>query len=223
MPAPFTTIDEARRAHTGQWFAPETMEVWGSQIESELIVHADDAMFFVSSERAPSGDQERRLYTIRKVGPTGGISTWGAFQHYDSVDEALNVLAGREVALTTGILFWAAATSRSGVHHFPSLVERDAWMTITPGGFPLDAAQVDPAVREQARAELAEKVRALDIVEYTVSVSNAFEATSPEDAVRQFVTWIVDHAHVAGYWVGTAAADVFVDADDIDFNAVTDG
>lgn len=59
---------------------------------------------------------------------------------------------------------------------------------------------------------------------YEVSVRNTFDAGSPEDAVRQFVAWIVDNAYSAGYRVtnvttpGPHDPSVFIDADDIDFS-----
>lgn len=65
--------------------------------------------------------------------------------------------------------------------------------------------------------------------EYTVALSNTFEADSFEDALRQMVAWVDDCAYVAGYRISwTEVVDgvredrsVFVDAervfDPIDF------
>ena len=57
--------------------------------------------------------------------------------------------------------------------------------------------------------------------EYTVALSNTFEADSFEDALRQMVAWVVDYACVAGYRISwTEVVDgiredrsVFVDAE----------
>ena len=54
--------------------------------------------------------------------------------------------------------------------------------------------------------------------EYTVSVSNTFEASSPEDAVSQMILWIEEVARHAGYrWENeTGFITGFIDADSID-------
>ena len=54
--------------------------------------------------------------------------------------------------------------------------------------------------------------------EYTISVSNTFDATSPEDAVSQMVLWIEEVARHAGYrWENeTGFITGFIDADSID-------
>lgn len=56
--------------------------------------------------------------------------------------------------------------------------------------------------------------------QYTVGVSNTFEANSPEDAVSQMVLWIEEVARHAGYrWVNedeTGLVTGFIDADSID-------
>jgi hypothetical protein len=53
--------------------------------------------------------------------------------------------------------------------------------------------------------------------EYTVSVSNTFEANSPEDAVSQMILWIEEVARHAGYrWENeTGFMTGFIDADTI--------
>ena len=51
--------------------------------------------------------------------------------------------------------------------------------------------------------------------EYTVSVSCSFDATSPEDAVRQMVAWLDDYAYAAGYRVTDGVTSTFVDAEDV--------
>ena len=58
---------------------------------------------------------------------------------------------------------------------------------------------------------------------YEVSVSNLFDATSPEDAMRQMVAWLNDHAPNAGYRVEWYAEDgatmgTFIDGESIDWN-----
>jgi len=52
---------------------------------------------------------------------------------------------------------------------------------------------------------------------YEVSVRNTFEATSPEDAVRQMIEWIVDNAPSTGYQVKNVETGTteFIDGDDI--------
>ncbi len=57
--------------------------------------------------------------------------------------------------------------------------------------------------------------------EYTVAVSNTFEADSFEDALQQMVAWITEYAYSAGYRISwTEEVDgirqdksVFVDAE----------
>ncbi len=55
--------------------------------------------------------------------------------------------------------------------------------------------------------------------DYTVSLSNTFEAETPHDAVLQMVTWASDNAYAAGYRVtwhnadGTKVGSMFVDAE----------
>jgi hypothetical protein len=46
---------------------------------------------------------------------------------------------------------------------------------------------------------------------YTVSVSNTFDADSPEDAIMQMICWLQESAHCAGYRVEWEAiiADMF--------------
>jgi hypothetical protein len=55
--------------------------------------------------------------------------------------------------------------------------------------------------------------------EYTVTVSNKFDAVSYEDAVKQMVAWLDDNAAFAGYRVSTGGDDmgnsVFIDAEKV--------
>lgn len=59
--------------------------------------------------------------------------------------------------------------------------------------------------------------------EYTVTLSNTFEADSFEDALRQMVAWVDDCAYVAGYRISWTEMNngiredrsVFVDAERI--------
>ena len=46
---------------------------------------------------------------------------------------------------------------------------------------------------------------------YTITVSNSFDASSPEDAVMQMVCWLQECAHSAGYRVEweSLVADTF--------------
>lgn len=54
-------------------------------------------------------------------------------------------------------------------------------------------------------------------ITYTVSVENIFTADSPQDAVRQMVAWLDDHAGEAGYRVDDPECpgrlDLFIDAE----------
>lgn len=53
------------------------------------------------------------------------------------------------------------------------------------------------------------------MAEYTVQVSNIFEADSPEDAVLQMASWLIDWAYEAGYRVyGPDGIERFLDASD---------
>lgn len=62
--------------------------------------------------------------------------------------------------------------------------------------------------------------------QYEVSVSNYFDATSPEDAVSQMATWLSSESHPyrIGYRVTNqrTGQSVFVDAEDIDWNALSE-
>lgn len=55
--------------------------------------------------------------------------------------------------------------------------------------------------------------------DYTVTVSNTFEADSHEDAVAQMVAWLLDNAGQVGYRVTRQAPSecdsVFIDAERI--------
>ena len=59
--------------------------------------------------------------------------------------------------------------------------------------------------------------------EYTVSLSNTFEADSFKDALEQMVAWVSDYAYSAGYRISWTEYDdnvredksVFVDAERI--------
>lgn len=53
-------------------------------------------------------------------------------------------------------------------------------------------------------------------MEYTVSVSNVFEASAPEDAVMQMAAWLDDYAYEAGYRVISETDSVFIDAETIE-------
>lgn len=59
-------------------------------------------------------------------------------------------------------------------------------------------------------------------MDYFVSVSNTFEAESPEDAVAQMAAWLTDYAYAAGYRVindsDSSAPALFIDAESIDFD-----
>ena len=48
-------------------------------------------------------------------------------------------------------------------------------------------------------------------------MTNTFQATSPADAVRQMIEWVVDNAGQTGYRVTPEATrvPVFIDADDL--------
>lgn len=50
-------------------------------------------------------------------------------------------------------------------------------------------------------------------MEYSVTVSNIFEAADPEDAVKQMVAWLADYADKAGYSVETDRLYTFIDAE----------
>lgn len=52
--------------------------------------------------------------------------------------------------------------------------------------------------------------------EYEVSVTNTFEAETPQDAVAQMIEWLQEHSAFIGYRVLTEAGDtVFIDGDDL--------
>lgn len=53
--------------------------------------------------------------------------------------------------------------------------------------------------------------------EYQVSLSDTFEADSPQDAVAQFVVWAIDNAHRTMHRVTNVDTDEswFIDAEDV--------
>ena len=103
--------------------------------------------------------------------------------------------------------WWVAYMRRAGGY-----VYVDAWLTPVPQFSDLDLSVEDVTEGEQ---------------QYEVTVSNYFGTTSPEDAVRQMVAWLVDQAHAAGYRVNRYEDDAasepvetwHIDADDLDLGA----
>lgn len=61
------------------WFEPATKRFFKSRV-SETVYEGPGGVFFVSSEKGPSG---RRMYSVRRFNKeTGDISTAGEFQGY---------------------------------------------------------------------------------------------------------------------------------------------
>lgn len=62
------------------------------------------------------------------------------------------------------------------------------------------------------------------MAEYIVEIRNVFEADSPEEAVGQMATYLVDNAYQAGYRVYSEDENdirgTFIDADDVDWDGV---
>lgn len=55
---------------------------------------------------------------------------------------------------------------------------------------------------------------------YTISLANGFDAESPEDAVKQFVAWMLDYGAGSGFRVkwndeNDCSHTVFIDGDDL--------
>lgn len=76
---------------------------------------------------------------------------------------------------------------------------------------PNHTAEGDSRLREQLG-----KKDAVPMKEYEVFVGNIFDATSPEDAVRQMVVYLQDNASQAGYRVTCDSGEsVFIDAEEL--------
>lgn len=84
------TMDDARRANTTGWFAPDAMRWFDTRIESMLYVGPGGA-FFVTSEQPP-GDV--RVFTVRQVHDNGDVETVGEFGRYETADGARGIAAG---------------------------------------------------------------------------------------------------------------------------------
>lgn len=66
------------------FFDKETLEFWGSKIETELFNNHT----FITSE--DNFDRTKRLYTIRHYDKTNGkVKTIGEFQQFKNLDEAV--------------------------------------------------------------------------------------------------------------------------------------
>jgi hypothetical protein len=81
-------VREANKAAGQHWFEADTLRFFDGVVpEDQPIVHG---RFFVSSEQFDS--RSPRLHTVRYVNATAGIDTVGAFQQFESFDEARGAL-----------------------------------------------------------------------------------------------------------------------------------
>lgn len=90
----FFTIQQIKDANknAGQfWFLPKTMRFFKTRIYPRVFI-ANERMFFISSEKGPSGV---RAYTIREAFESGKVETpadMGGFQAYPTLGRAKTVL-----------------------------------------------------------------------------------------------------------------------------------
>jgi len=86
-------IKEAMRAEGSHWFDPDSMQFFGSQIDSQ-VYQGPGGVYFVSSEKPP---HDRRKWSVRQFVPEGAdIHTLGTFCGYGSLADARE--AAREAA-----------------------------------------------------------------------------------------------------------------------------
>ena len=81
------TMEDVKAANiaAGQyWFSEDTMHFFRSRVESEL----HHGRFFVTSEQCPWGDYPR-LFTIREARADGSVDTYGEFQGFETLEDAL--------------------------------------------------------------------------------------------------------------------------------------
>lgn len=85
----FNNIKEVKQANKEigrHFFSRDTMNFFGSKIESELI----GGKFFVTSE--DNFNRTQRLFTIRVVNDQGEVDTFGEFQEFATLAEAMNAI-----------------------------------------------------------------------------------------------------------------------------------
>ena len=88
----FNSIAEVRIANKAignHWFDDDTIRMWGTQFETELIDHK----YFVSSEPkwAMDGRVPKRKYTLREVQKDGSIKTIQPAQRL-TLEDALELM-----------------------------------------------------------------------------------------------------------------------------------
>ena len=82
-------IKQANRVIGGHWFDKDTLEFFGSVVESHVFY----GRFFITSERCRwDGDNGDRFYTVRECNQDGQIRTIGGFQAHKSLNEAIHFL-----------------------------------------------------------------------------------------------------------------------------------
>jgi len=75
-------VKKANKAIKNHWFNKETMDFFGTKIESELI----DGKYFITSE--DDFYRTKRQYRLRIVEKNGKIYTPGDGRPFDSLDDA---------------------------------------------------------------------------------------------------------------------------------------
>ena len=83
--ATLAEVKKQHKANGGKWFNRETMQFFGSKVESKLIADR----YFITSETHGS---ETKRYTIREVLENYDIDTVGAYCAYETLEEALGAL-----------------------------------------------------------------------------------------------------------------------------------
>ena len=74
----FYTSNDIERRHKGCFFSPDTMKFFKSRVLSEVF-EGEGGVYFVTSEKGPSGDA-KRMFTVRQYNPlTDNIKTIGKF------------------------------------------------------------------------------------------------------------------------------------------------
>jgi hypothetical protein len=83
-------IASANAAYGHNWFSPDTMETWGTQVESDVIGGA----WFVTSDKHWSG--QGRAYTVRHASDSGDVHTdrRTTAGQFDCLDDAIGAAHG---------------------------------------------------------------------------------------------------------------------------------
>ncbi len=123
------SIEQAKRAHTGNWFAPETMKWWGTRLCTAQVWPVSDGILFVTSDKP--GFAADRTYQVRFCSDAGKIDTlveftpegkWdGPWRHATAVQASRSARMLREA--------WTGTDSDGNI---PEDVALAVWSALNP-------------------------------------------------------------------------------------------